>query len=143
VIRRAFNKISPSRDRRLWRWSRALSCLRQALFGLVWFGKREDLTVLGAGFGISRQFFKTIHSFDPLRAGTLTDVAQRIAMPISALKPTRGKIENRKIKRSPRTTHDPESLAVFAQAVLSRAKCAAYMAISAPKTLPAITSLTK
>jgi hypothetical protein len=34
--------------------ARALTCFRQALFGLVWFGKREDLTVLGAGFGISR-----------------------------------------------------------------------------------------
>jgi hypothetical protein len=34
--------------------ARALSCARQALFGLVWFRKREDLAVLGAGFGISR-----------------------------------------------------------------------------------------
>lgn len=36
------------------RKSRALTCWRQALFVLVWFRKREDLTVLGAGFGISR-----------------------------------------------------------------------------------------
>src|SRR5215470_7440786 len=36
------------------RKARALTCFRQALFGLVWFRKREDLTVLGAGFGISR-----------------------------------------------------------------------------------------
>src|SRR6266550_2178896 len=36
------------------RKARALSCFRQALFGLVWLRKREDLTVLGAGFGISR-----------------------------------------------------------------------------------------
>jgi DDE superfamily endonuclease/Helix-turn-helix of DDE superfamily endonuclease len=34
--------------------ARALTCFRQALFGLVWFRKREDLTVLGVGFGISR-----------------------------------------------------------------------------------------
>jgi hypothetical protein len=36
------------------RGSRALSCGKQALFALVWFRKREDLTVLAAGFGISR-----------------------------------------------------------------------------------------
>jgi hypothetical protein len=36
------------------RRSRALSCGKQALFALVWFRKREDLTVLAAGFGISR-----------------------------------------------------------------------------------------
>lgn len=36
------------------RQARALTCFRQALFALVWFRKREDLTVLGAGFGISR-----------------------------------------------------------------------------------------
>lgn len=33
---------------------RALTCWKQALFTLVWFRKREDLAVLGAGFGISR-----------------------------------------------------------------------------------------
>lgn len=36
------------------RKTRALTCWRQALFVLVWFRKREDLTVLGAGFGIGR-----------------------------------------------------------------------------------------
>jgi hypothetical protein len=36
------------------RGSRALTCWRQALFALVWFRKREDITALGAGFGISR-----------------------------------------------------------------------------------------
>jgi len=36
------------------RKTRALTCWRQALFVLVWLRKREDLTVLGAGFGISR-----------------------------------------------------------------------------------------
>lgn len=36
------------------RRARALTCWRQALFVLAWFRKREDLTVLGAGFGISR-----------------------------------------------------------------------------------------
>ena len=34
--------------------ARALTCFRQAVFVLIWFRKREDLTVLGAGFGISR-----------------------------------------------------------------------------------------
>jgi hypothetical protein len=34
--------------------SRALSCWRQALLGLVWFRKNEEVTVLAAGFGISR-----------------------------------------------------------------------------------------
>lgn len=34
--------------------SRALTCWNQALFALVWFRKREDVAVLGAGFGISR-----------------------------------------------------------------------------------------
>jgi hypothetical protein len=36
------------------RRSRALSCGKQAMFALVWFRKREDITVLAAGFGISR-----------------------------------------------------------------------------------------
>jgi hypothetical protein len=36
------------------RKARVLTCFRQALFALVWLRKREDLTVLGAGFGISR-----------------------------------------------------------------------------------------
>ena len=34
--------------------SRALSCWRQALLGLVWFRKNEEMTALAAGFGISR-----------------------------------------------------------------------------------------
>ena len=34
--------------------TRALTCLYQALLVLVWFRKGEDLTLLGAGFGISR-----------------------------------------------------------------------------------------
>src|SRR5262245_14745782 len=42
------------RTRGTRRRSRALSCGKQALFALVWFRKREDLTVLAAGFGISR-----------------------------------------------------------------------------------------
>lgn len=36
------------------RRSRVLSCGKQALFALVWFRKREDLTMLATGFGISR-----------------------------------------------------------------------------------------
>ena len=34
--------------------SRALSCPKQALLGLVWFRKNEEMTALAAGFGISR-----------------------------------------------------------------------------------------
>ena len=34
--------------------SRALSCWKQALLGLVWFRKNEEMTALAAGFGISR-----------------------------------------------------------------------------------------
>lgn len=34
--------------------SRALTCAKQALLGLVWFRKREEMTVLAAGFGVSR-----------------------------------------------------------------------------------------
>lgn len=34
--------------------ARALSCWRQALLGLVWFRKNEEMTALAAGFGISR-----------------------------------------------------------------------------------------
>jgi hypothetical protein len=34
--------------------TRALTCFHQALLVLVWFRKQEDLTLLGAGFGISR-----------------------------------------------------------------------------------------
>jgi hypothetical protein len=34
--------------------ARALSCWKQALLGLVWFRKNEEMTALAAGFGISR-----------------------------------------------------------------------------------------
>ena len=36
------------------RTTRRLSCWRQALLGLVWFRKREDVAVLAAGFDVSR-----------------------------------------------------------------------------------------
>jgi hypothetical protein len=36
------------------RGTRALTCFYQALMVLVWFRKAEDVTLLGAGFGISR-----------------------------------------------------------------------------------------
>ncbi|WP_050563163.1 transposase family protein [Salinispora vitiensis] len=36
------------------RGTRALTCFYQALLVLVWFRKAEDLTLLAAGFGISR-----------------------------------------------------------------------------------------
>ena len=62
---------------------------------------------------------------------------------MSALTPAREKIEKLKVNRAPRTARDSEQLPAFPQAILSRAKCTAYVAISAPKTLPAMTSLTK
>lgn len=31
-----------------------MTCGKQAVFVLVWFRKREDLALLGTGFGISR-----------------------------------------------------------------------------------------
>src|SRR3954454_5772286 len=34
--------------------TRALTCFYQALLVLVWFRKAEDMTLLGAGFGVSR-----------------------------------------------------------------------------------------
>src|SRR5215213_1364845 len=34
--------------------TRVLSCWKQALLGLVWFRKNEEMTALAAGFGISR-----------------------------------------------------------------------------------------
>lgn len=42
------------RTRGTRRNSRALSCGKQALFAVAWFRKREDIPVLGTGFGISR-----------------------------------------------------------------------------------------
>ena len=42
------------RSRGTRRKTRALTCFYQALLVLVWFRKHEDLTLLGAGFGISR-----------------------------------------------------------------------------------------
>lgn len=42
------------RVRRTRRNSRVLGTRKQALFVLAWFRKREDIPVLGAGFGISR-----------------------------------------------------------------------------------------
>jgi len=36
------------------RGTRKLTCARQALMVLVWFRKNEDITLLAAGFGVSR-----------------------------------------------------------------------------------------
>ncbi|WP_063125231.1 transposase family protein [Nocardia arizonensis] len=44
------------------RGSRALTCWKQALFVVAWFGKQDDLAVLGAGFGISRATAYRYHS---------------------------------------------------------------------------------
>jgi hypothetical protein len=34
--------------------TRALNCWKQALLGLVWVGKNDEMAALAAGFGISR-----------------------------------------------------------------------------------------
>jgi DDE superfamily endonuclease/Helix-turn-helix of DDE superfamily endonuclease len=70
------------RARRTRRRARALTCFRQALFALVWFRKREDLTVLGAGFGISRAtaYRYRDEAVDVLaaQAPELTDALERV-----------------------------------------------------------------
>src|SRR5205814_10090985 len=62
--------------------ARALSCFRQAMFGLVWFRKREDLTVLGAGFGISRatayRYRDEVVAVLAAQAPDLTQALQRV-----------------------------------------------------------------
>jgi hypothetical protein len=64
------------------RGSRALTCWRQALFALVWFRKREDIAVLGAGFGISRATAYRYHgeAVEVLaaQAPELTEALQRV-----------------------------------------------------------------
>jgi hypothetical protein len=45
---------SERRRRGTRRNTRVLSCWKQALLGLVWFRKNEEMTALAAGFGISR-----------------------------------------------------------------------------------------
>jgi hypothetical protein len=69
------------RVRRTRRGSRALSCGRQALFVLVWFRKREDLTVLAGGFGISRatgyRYRDEAAAVLAAKAPDLTDALQR------------------------------------------------------------------
>src|SRR5205814_842395 len=62
--------------------ARALSCFRQAMFGLVWFRKREDLTVLSAGFGISRatayRYRDEVVAVLAAQAPDLTQALQRV-----------------------------------------------------------------
>jgi hypothetical protein len=64
------------------RRTRALSCWRQALFALTWFRKREDITVLGAGFGISRATAYRYHDETvtvlAAQAPDLTEALQRV-----------------------------------------------------------------
>lgn len=55
LVRRLAGLLRGERRRRgTRRKARALSCWRQALLGLVWFRKNEEMTALAAGFGISR-----------------------------------------------------------------------------------------
>jgi DDE superfamily endonuclease len=65
------------------RRARALTCFRQALFGLVWFRKREDLTVLSAGFAISRatgyRYRDEVLDVLAAQAPELTEALERVA----------------------------------------------------------------
>lgn len=58
------------------RRSRALTCFKQALFVLVWLRKREELAVLGAGFGISRS---TAYRYRDEAVSVLADRAPELA----------------------------------------------------------------
>jgi hypothetical protein len=49
--------------------SRALTCGKQALFAVVWFRKREDIAVLGAGFGRCRVRYQPSHGLPLPRRG--------------------------------------------------------------------------
>jgi hypothetical protein len=64
------------------RKARALTPWRQALFALVWFRKREDLTVLAAGFGISRatgyRYRDETVTVLAAQASELTEALQRV-----------------------------------------------------------------
>lgn len=55
LIERVTRLLRAERRRRgTRRRTRALGCRREAVLGLVWFRKHEEMTVLAAGFGISR-----------------------------------------------------------------------------------------
>ncbi|AYF79566.1 hypothetical protein D7D52_32475 [Nocardia yunnanensis] len=60
------------------RGARALTPFRQAMFVLAWFRKREDIAVLGAGFGISRSTASTLADagYDGAGIGVHTPVKQ-------------------------------------------------------------------
>lgn len=63
--------------------TRALTCWRQALLGLVWFRKHDDVTVLAAGFGISRatgyRYRSEVISVLAAQAPDLHDALQDVA----------------------------------------------------------------
>lgn len=67
------------------RGTRALTCWREALLGLAWFRKREDMVVLAAGFGISRatayryrdEFIRVLHAQAPDLHEALEGVAEQ------------------------------------------------------------------
>lgn len=65
--------------------TRALTCWREALLGLVWFRKHEEMTVLAAGFGVSRstayryrdEVVKVLHAQAPDLHDALEQVAEQ------------------------------------------------------------------
>lgn len=71
------------RTRGTRRGTRALTCWRQALMVLVWFRKKEDIALLGAGFGISRatsyRYVAEGQRVIAAQAPDLHDALQRVA----------------------------------------------------------------
>lgn len=67
------------------RGPRALGCWREALPGLVWCRKREDMVVLAVGFGVSRatayryrdEFVRVLHAQAPDLHDALGQVAEQ------------------------------------------------------------------
>lgn len=70
------------------RRTRALTCGKQALFVLVWFRKREDLAVLGAGSGISRA---TAYRYAAEGRAVLAARTPQLSDPSSGSPPTAGR----------------------------------------------------
>lgn len=63
--------------------TRALTCFHQALLVLVWFRKGEDVTLLGAGFGVSRatayRYLTEGVTVLAAKAGDLHEALRRVA----------------------------------------------------------------
>jgi hypothetical protein len=62
--------------------SRAASCWKQAVFVLAWFRKKDDIELLGAGFGLSRSTAYRYHAEGvkvlAAQAPDLTEALERV-----------------------------------------------------------------